>query len=322
MFARWLACYQLHSRYEQSVFVTASATLKEQVRALASAGSRGSACQCCSVRNSQRHSRGRDGAAELGTHTLAALPNPASPKPAAPLPLTHPRQVSRTFRKLQAAAVASADDAAAIAAAAAVERTSLRDVPPAAFPLFVTSQQWLRMLDASCDERFFGGGGEGGEDADPDGIGLHVDLRGWDSEEDEEAEAEAAAGAEERGGGEEGGRRGSGSGGGSSSGEEDGEDGGDEGGGAVLAGSSCRAMPGRFECRQVAGLRAPAPSRATAAPRRHLQTCHRNLQALHPRPARLRSPLRAAPRSVLRISLPMTCGRPWQRGWGRRSAHG
>ncbi|KIZ02024.1 hypothetical protein MNEG_5936 [Monoraphidium neglectum] len=123
MFARWLACYQHHSQHQHQVFITASATLKEQV--------------------------------------------------------------SRTFRKLQAAAIADPADARAVAAAAARDYPSLRDVPSAAFPLFVTTAQWLRMLDASCDVPFFAGpGGEGEDREDADGIGLHVELGGWDSEEE------------------------------------------------------------------------------------------------------------------------------------------
>jgi hypothetical protein len=32
MFAKWLACYSHHSRTQHQVFITASATLREQVR--------------------------------------------------------------------------------------------------------------------------------------------------------------------------------------------------------------------------------------------------------------------------------------------------
>jgi ATP-dependent helicase YprA (DUF1998 family) len=33
MFARWLACYNHHHTHQRQVFITASATLKEQARA-------------------------------------------------------------------------------------------------------------------------------------------------------------------------------------------------------------------------------------------------------------------------------------------------
>jgi len=57
-------------------------------------------------------------------------------------------QVSRTFRKLQAAAITDPQDAAAVAAATAAEPTSLVNLAPAAFPIFTTTRQWLKLLDA------------------------------------------------------------------------------------------------------------------------------------------------------------------------------
>ncbi len=109
----------------------------------------------------------------------------------------HRPQVARTFRKLHAAAITNPADAAAVAAATARSYSSLRDVPSAAFPLFVTTAEWLRLLDASCDASFFGvGGGDEDERADVDGIGLHVDLGGWDSDDDE-YESEEEEGEEE-----------------------------------------------------------------------------------------------------------------------------
>jgi hypothetical protein len=117
--------------------------------------------------------------------------------------------VSRTFRKLQAAAIKDPAHAAAIAAAASRDYPSLRDVPDAAFPLFATTAQWLRMLDASCDAPFFGAAGAAGDERDDaDGIGLHVELGDWDSE------GEGAGGGDEGGEGSDGGDDAGGGGGG------------------------------------------------------------------------------------------------------------
>jgi hypothetical protein len=134
LFAAWLSAYQHTHRHQQCVFVTASATLKEQV--------------------------------------------------------------AKTFRKLQAAAVTNPEDAAAIAAATATDPVTLRGLPPAAFPLFTTTRQWLQLLDASCAEPFFARTADGAllteggrvEAADWDGIGLGVDLGGWGSDEEDEEE--------------------------------------------------------------------------------------------------------------------------------------
>ena len=55
-------------------------------------------------------------------------------------------QVARSFAKLRAAVVAP-EAAAAYAEATAAEPATLRDVPPEAFPLFLSSRAFLRMLD-------------------------------------------------------------------------------------------------------------------------------------------------------------------------------
>jgi hypothetical protein len=55
------------------------------------------------------------------------------------------RQVARSFGKLRAAAVPEA--AEAIAEAAARKLHTLKAVPAEAFPLFLSSRQFLRMLD-------------------------------------------------------------------------------------------------------------------------------------------------------------------------------
>eukprot|EP00775_Hariotina_reticulata_P001454 gene1454-1796_t len=131
LFGAWLSKYQHSEGHLQAVFVTASATLKEQV--------------------------------------------------------------SRTFRKLQAAAITDPQDAAAVAAATAAEPTSLINLAPAAFPIFTTTRQWLKLLDASCSgQQFFAPGlvsdQLGGEDEieDWDGIGVGVNLQGWTDDEDED----------------------------------------------------------------------------------------------------------------------------------------
>jgi hypothetical protein len=55
-------------------------------------------------------------------------------------------QVSRTFRKLQAATITDPADIAAVNAATASEPSSLVNLAPAAFPLFTTTRQWLLLL--------------------------------------------------------------------------------------------------------------------------------------------------------------------------------
>lgn len=99
-------------------------------------------------------------------------------------------QVASTFRRLQAAAITNPEDAAAVAAANR-EPASLIDVPQAAFPLFMTTRDWLKALDASCAESFFARTADGhlvGREIDDwDGIGLEVDL-GQDDWMDEEGD--------------------------------------------------------------------------------------------------------------------------------------
>lgn len=62
--------------------------------------------------------------------------------------------------------------------------TSLRDIPGEAFPLFVTTKQWLLLLDATTPQPFHERAPDGrlraegeedeGMEADPEGIGLQV----------------------------------------------------------------------------------------------------------------------------------------------------
>lgn len=59
-----------------------------------------------------------------------------------------------SFRKLQTASLGS-EAAAATAAAAAVELHTFRDVPAAAFPLFLTTKKYLHMLDGTLADPFF-----------------------------------------------------------------------------------------------------------------------------------------------------------------------
>jgi len=99
--------------------------------------------------------------------------------------------VASTFRRLQAAAITVAATAAEVAAANH-EPDTLINLPEAAFPLFMTTRDWLKALDASCAESFFvrtpDGRLLGREIDDWDGIGLEVDLGEGDWLDDDEHE--------------------------------------------------------------------------------------------------------------------------------------
>jgi hypothetical protein len=58
-------------------------------------------------------------------------------------------QVAKSFTKLRAAVV-PAEMAEGFAEAGSREYHSMRDVPTEAFPLFLTSRAFLRMLDGRC----------------------------------------------------------------------------------------------------------------------------------------------------------------------------
>ena len=194
-------------------------------------------------------------------------------KPSAGRTPETPPQVSKTFRKLQAAAITDAADARAVAAAAGRDYPSLRAVPSAAFPLFVTTAQWLRLLDASCDVPFFAGGGDGAEGEDADGIGLHVDLGGWDEDEEEEGEEEE----DEEGDGEEGTGEEGGDGGGSGSGGEE-----EEGAGERALGGPGSTVWAHALLRNRGAVRGrPAAALGTLRPHVSLDS----LQPALPRPA-------------------------------------
>lgn len=99
--------------------------------------------------------------------------------------------MASTFRRLQAAAITDAATAAEVAAANH-EPDTLINLPEAAFPLFMTTRDWLKALDASCAESFFvrtpDGRLLGREIDDWDGIGLEVDLGEGDWLDDDEHE--------------------------------------------------------------------------------------------------------------------------------------
>ena len=63
-------------------------------------------------------------------------------------------QVAAAFRRLQAAVLPPAE-AAVAAAAAAVEYHTFSCIPDEAFPLFLSNQQYLRMLDGTVQQPFF-----------------------------------------------------------------------------------------------------------------------------------------------------------------------
>lgn len=63
-------------------------------------------------------------------------------------------QVARAFRRLQSA-VLPAEEWEAVSAAAAAQYHTMRDVPDAAFPLFLSSRNFLRMLDGCLQSPFF-----------------------------------------------------------------------------------------------------------------------------------------------------------------------
>jgi hypothetical protein len=126
------------------------------------------------------------------------------------------QQVAAAFRRLRAAtfsdgAGADAPGAAADAEAAEAPLTSLLAVPEHRFPLFLTSQEYLRLLDASLPDQFFtaragdGQDDDGLDELDLDGADVEIDLDlrggaddGSDSEDDGEGDAALARGAPRR----------------------------------------------------------------------------------------------------------------------------
>ncbi|GMH41232.1 hypothetical protein BSKO_09142 [Bryopsis sp. KO-2023] len=117
-------------------------------------------------------------------------------------------QVEKTFRKLQAA-VLSKDQLQHVIDLGknAYPFRPFRDIPSAAFPLFLTTHQFLRMLDGTLQEPFFprkedgtlmhNGGDEILDDLD--GMGLLVSLDECDSDDEFSGEAEMEEGEGENG---------------------------------------------------------------------------------------------------------------------------
>lgn len=103
-------------------------------------------------------------------------------------------QVARAFHKLQAAALAdSLDVLVDYLHASSEEYATLAQVPDAAFPLFVTTKTFLRMLDGTVKSPFFPRRENGTvlmplEEIDPDGMGIEIDLDYTGGEDDEEFE--------------------------------------------------------------------------------------------------------------------------------------
>ena len=94
-----------------------------------------------------------------------------------------------SFRQLQAALL-EGEEAAAVTAATSIKYHSFVDVPSLAFPLFLSSKQYLQMLDASCKGKHFfprgqdgavvvGTGPGGAGWGDGDGIEEEIELNNW-----------------------------------------------------------------------------------------------------------------------------------------------
>ncbi|GLI67623.1 hypothetical protein VaNZ11_011870, partial [Volvox africanus] len=109
-------------------------------------------------------------------------------------------RVALAFRRLQSAVLPPADFARVMAMASATYHT-FRDVPSEAFPLFLSSRAYLRMLDGTTDRPFFPRQPNGailqlpddGEELDPDGAALVVALDEDVSDDEEEADATGGA---------------------------------------------------------------------------------------------------------------------------------
>ncbi|KAI3424745.1 hypothetical protein D9Q98_008134 [Chlorella vulgaris] len=114
-------------------------------------------------------------------------------------------QVARSFSKLRVAAVPELADVFAEAAAKELHSLHAEAVPAEAFPLFLSSRQFLRLLDGTIEQPFFPRradvsimwGQAEGEDFDPDGMNLRVELDAaadmeFDDSEEEEGEEDAS----------------------------------------------------------------------------------------------------------------------------------
>ncbi|EFJ46513.1 hypothetical protein VOLCADRAFT_118102 [Volvox carteri f. nagariensis] len=110
-------------------------------------------------------------------------------------------RVALAFRRLQSAVMAPAEFARVVAVANATYHT-FHDVPSDAFPLFLSSRAFLRILDGSTGRPFFPRQPNGailqlpddGEELDPDGAALVVALDEDVSDDEDEVETETAAG--------------------------------------------------------------------------------------------------------------------------------
>jgi hypothetical protein len=111
------------------------------------------------------------------------------------------QQVAASFRRLRAATDDDAEAAAAAAEGAEAPLSSLLAVPQHRFPLFLTSAEYLRLLDATLPNPFLTSrdapGGIGGDDdeldeLDLDGADVEIDLGGGgDDDEDDEDDEDA-----------------------------------------------------------------------------------------------------------------------------------
>jgi hypothetical protein len=114
------------------------------------------------------------------------------------------QQVQASFRRLRAATYADRGEEAAVAAAEEAPLTSLLAVSPHRWPLFLTSGEYLGLLDKTLPEPFLtqGGAADGDDDDDDDdfdmdGAEVEIDLRttaaGSNTDSDDE-ELDAFAG--------------------------------------------------------------------------------------------------------------------------------
>ena len=65
------------------------------------------------------------------------------------------QQVAKAFRKLQANVLCDAEESKRLEELSKAEYHSLANVPAEAFPLFWTTRQFLRALDATVETPFF-----------------------------------------------------------------------------------------------------------------------------------------------------------------------
>lgn len=151
MFDRWRRAFEAGEPLHQ-VFVTVSATLKDQVgrvpapgrgqAVMQPAGCMGAAWPCCGV--GMAGTCARRPTQPVLHHVSVGGSTHAAAQPT----LALPPQVAKAFVRLRNGLPAvTADRAAVYAAAASQTYHSFRGLPEEAWPLFLSSKQYLHMLD-------------------------------------------------------------------------------------------------------------------------------------------------------------------------------